>query len=122
MNVQSHAEGVVSVIRRPAVTPGTRYKFFHPADHEHVGRRAAAAGLVRRLRDAGLHLGRLRDLARLDLAGVLVRCRGSAGAIQVQLSVVSPAGQNFAYVLDSLQLNECLSPMTPDGCRLDARR
>jgi hypothetical protein len=30
---------------------------------------------------------------------------------------MSPSGQNFAYQLDSLQLNHCNNGRTTDGCR-----
>ncbi|WP_204038120.1 hypothetical protein [Micromonospora qiuiae] len=108
MNVQPHAEGKVSVTSKKAVTAGQSYKFY-------ARLRSASAGNVKlRLswynasntwlsdNDSGL-FPMATDWPERTLGPVTA----PAGATQVQLSVVSPAGQAFSYQLDSLQLMRC---------------
>jgi len=117
VNVQSHAEGTVFVTRRPTVTAGHRYKLF--------GRLYATSGTVR-LRMSWYNASNAL-ISHSDSAPIAVDTSWAersfsavapAGATKVQVGVVSPAGQSFAYVLDSLQLNHCDNTAnTSDGCR-----
>ncbi|WP_213453250.1 hypothetical protein [Rhizomonospora bruguierae] len=118
MNVQSHAEGSVSVTRRPAVTAGTRYKFFTRLT-------ADTSGTVK-LRmswfTSSNALISTSDGALITLDNTWpersLTAVAPAGAVSVQLSVVSPAGQTFAYILDTQQFNYCNNTgNTSDGCR-----
>ena len=118
MNVQSHAEGKVSVTRKPAVTAGTRYKLF-------ARMTTATSGTVN-LRLSWYNSSNTL-LSNSDSALIALDANwpersfsavAPAGATSVQVSVVSPAGQTFAYALDSLQLNYCNNTgNTVDGCR-----
>ncbi|WP_162907593.1 hypothetical protein [Allorhizocola rhizosphaerae] len=118
VNVQSHAEGVVSVTRKPSVTPGTRYRFFSRLTTN-------TSGSVK-LRLSWYNSSNTplstNDSSTFALDSVWreysVSAVAPAGAATVQISVVSPSGQNFAYFLDSLQLNQCTNGVTSDGCRL----
>ncbi|MEV0389508.1 hypothetical protein [Nonomuraea sp. NPDC050643] len=119
MNVQAHAEGLVSVSRRPPVTAGQRYKFFARLT-------TGTSGTVKlRLSwyNGSNTLISASDSAAYSLSAAWqeysVSAIAPAGAATAQLSVVSPAGQTFAYVLDSLQLNHCNNGRTTDGCRLN---
>ncbi len=120
MNVQSWAEGVLSVTRRPAVTPGLRYKFFARLTTTGSGSVRlrltwySASGVALSSSDGTLS-ALTPDWAEYNVSAV-----APAGAARVQASVVSPAGQSFAYTLDALQLNRCDNGRTPDGCRLDS--
>jgi hypothetical protein len=117
-NVQSYAEGVVSVTRQPAVTAGTRYKFFARLN-------TATSGNVK-LR---LSWYNASNALISNSDGPLIALDASwnersysavapTGATSVKVSVVSPSGQTFSYVLDSLQLNYCNNTAnTSDGCR-----
>jgi hypothetical protein len=117
MNVQSYAEGVVSVTRRPTVTAGSAYKFFARIS-------TATSGNVK-LRISWFNSS--NTLLSSTTSPVFavngwwdeydVRAVAPAGAAKAQVSVVSPAGQTFAYVLDTLQLQKCDNPKTADGCR-----
>lgn len=107
-NVQSHAEGKVSVTARKSVTAGQYYRFYARI-------RSASVGSVKlRLSwyngsggwigdsDSGL-FSMATDWPERTWNPV----QAPPGATQVQLSVVSPTGQNFSYQLDSLQLMHC---------------
>jgi hypothetical protein len=118
VNVQSHAEATVSVTRRPTVTAGTRYKFF-------ARLYTATAGTVK-LRMSWYNSANAL-IAHSDSAPIAVDTSWAersfsavapTGATRVQVGVVSPSGQTFAYQLDSLQLNYCNNTAnTSDGCR-----
>jgi hypothetical protein len=118
VNVQSHAEGTVFVTRRPTVTAANRYKFF--------ARLHSTAGGTVRLRMSWYNSANAL-ISHSDSAPIAVDTSWAersfsavapAGATRVQVGVVSPAGQTFAYVLDSLQLNHCNNTgNTSDGCR-----
>ncbi|GAA3422565.1 hypothetical protein [Streptosporangium vulgare] len=119
MNVQSYADGVVSVTRKPAVTAGQTYKFFAKMT-------TATSGNVKlRLSwyDSSNALISTSDGPTTALTSTWTEYRHRAtaptGATGVQISVVSPAGQTFVYQLDALQLNHCNNGKTTDGCRLD---
>ncbi|MET8145555.1 hypothetical protein ABZU32_35080 [Sphaerisporangium sp. NPDC005288] len=119
MNVQSYAEGAVSVTRKPAVTAGQRYKFFARLT-------TGTSGNVKlRLSwyNSSSGLISTSDSSTYSLTSgwqeYAVSAIAPTGAATVQLSVVSPAGQTFAYLLDSLQLNRCDNGRTTDGCRLN---
>ncbi|WP_066364139.1 hypothetical protein [Herbidospora mongoliensis] len=120
MNVQSWAEGSLSVTRKPAVTPGRRYKFFARLTTGTSGTVKLrltwynASNVPISTSDGPLG-GLTSDWAEYNSTGV-----APTGAATVQLSVVSPAGQTFVYVLDSLQLNRCDNTRTTDGCRLNS--
>ncbi|WP_440065372.1 hypothetical protein [Streptosporangium sp. OZ121] len=120
VNVQSWAEGIVSVARRPQVTPGQRYKFFvrlTTATSGDVKLRLSwynASNALISNSDGSLH-ALTSDWAEHNVSAI-----APAGAATVQLSVVSPNGQSFAYVVDGLQLNRCDNTRTADGCRLDS--
>jgi hypothetical protein len=120
MNAQSHGESRVSVTRRPAVTAGQRYKFFARLT-------TGASGNVKlRLSwyNSSNTLISNSDSATSALSSswqeYAVSAVAPVGATSVQLSVVAPSGQNFAYLLDSLQLNHCNNGRTPDGCRINS--
>ncbi|GII81123.1 hypothetical protein Sru01_61050 [Sphaerisporangium rufum] len=120
MNVQSYADGVVSITRKPAVTAGQTYKFFAKMT-------TATSGNVKlRLSwyNSSNTLISSSDSAVNALTTGWAEYRHKAtaptGATSVQLSVVSPAGQTFTYQLDALQLNHCNNGKTTDGCRLDS--
>lgn len=119
MNVQSHGESRVSVTRRPAVTAGTRYKFF-----TRMTTATATTGQVRLRMSWYNSAGSL--ISHSDSALIALDAQwpersltavAPTGATSVQIGVVAPAGQNFAYLLDSLQLNTCNNGKTSDGCR-----
>ncbi|WP_204287206.1 hypothetical protein [Microbispora amethystogenes] len=119
MNVQSWSEGVLSLTRKPAVTAGQRYKFFARVT-------TATSGNVKlRLSwyNSSNALISNSDSSTYALNSnwqeYSVSAVAPSGAATAQLSVVSPSGQTFAYVLDSLQLNHCNNGKTTDGCRLD---
>ncbi|MGC5015209.1 hypothetical protein ACLQ2R_30975 [Streptosporangium sp. DT93] len=120
MNVQSYADGFVSVTRRPAVTAGQRYKFFArltTATSGNVKLRLSwynSSNALLSTSDSSTHA------LSSSWQEYAVSAVAPAGAATVQLSVVSPSGQNFAYLLDSLQLNRCDNGRTADGCRIDA--
>ncbi|MDH2424319.1 hypothetical protein [Sphaerisporangium sp. TRM90804] len=119
MNVQSHAEGFVSITRKPAVTAGQRYKFFARLT-------TGTSGNVKlRLSwyNGSNSLISTSDSSLYALTSSWQEYNVSAiapsGTATVQLSVVSPSGQNFSYLTDSWQLNHCNNTgNTPDGCRL----
>ncbi|MFB9247529.1 hypothetical protein ACFFWE_04775 [Sphaerisporangium melleum] len=119
MNVQSWSEGVLSLTRKPAVTAGQRYKFFARVT-------TATSGNVK-LRLSWYNSSNVlisnSDSSTYALNSnwqeYSVSAVAPTGAATAQLSVVSPSGQTFAYVLDSLQLNHCNNGKTADGCRLD---
>lgn len=118
VTVQSHGEGVVLVTRKPTVTAGTRYKFFARLN-------TSTSGNVK-LRMSWYNSGNAL-ISNSDSALIAVDSSWAersftavapTGATRVQVSVVSPAGQAFAYQLDSLQLNYCNNTAnTSDGCR-----
>jgi hypothetical protein len=117
MNVQSYAEGLVSVTRKPAVTAGSAYKFYARLT-------TATSGNVK-LRISWLNASNAvvgtTDSAVFALNGNWdeydVRGTAPAGATKASVGVVSPAGQTFTYVLDTLQLMNCNNPRLADGCR-----
>jgi hypothetical protein len=114
----SGSDAVLSVTRRPAVTTGTRYRFFSRLTTN-------TAGTVKlRLtwfNSSGSQLSSTDSaLIALDPTWREYSVSGVApsGAATVRVSVVAPPGQSFAYLLDSLQLNACTNGVTSDGCRL----
>ncbi|MFC6081336.1 hypothetical protein [Sphaerisporangium aureirubrum] len=120
MNVQSYADGFVSLTRRPPVTAGQRYKFFARAT-------TGTSGNVRLRMSWYNSSGTLLSSTDSSLIALnsgwqeySVSGLAPTGATTVQLSVMTPSGQTFAYLLDSLQLNHCNNGKTTDGCRLDA--
>ncbi|GIH22789.1 hypothetical protein Aph01nite_10990 [Acrocarpospora phusangensis] len=119
MNVQAHAEGSVSVTRRPAVTAGQPYKFFARLTTNTAGN----VKLRMAWYNASNTLISTTDSSTFALTSAWqeysVSGTAPAGTAGVRLSVVSPAGQNFAYLLDSLQLNHCNNGRTASGCRND---
>ncbi|GAA1276824.1 hypothetical protein GCM10009677_33350 [Sphaerisporangium rubeum] len=118
MNVQSHANGFVSVTRKPAVTAGQRYKFWAwltTATSGNVRLRLSwynSSGTLLSTSDSSLY-GLTSSWAEYSVSAI-----APANATSVQLSVMSPSGQTFAYRLDALQLNHCNNGKTTDGCRL----
>ncbi|MEO3813137.1 hypothetical protein ABGB17_29395 [Sphaerisporangium sp. B11E5] len=119
MNVQSHANGFVSVTRKPAVTAGQRYKFF-------AWMTTSTSGNVRLRLSWYNSSNTLLSTTDSSLYGLTtswaeysVSALAPANATSVQLSVMSPSGQTFAYQLDALQLNHCNNGKTTDGCRLN---
>ncbi|MEW9528635.1 hypothetical protein [Microbispora sp. NPDC049125] len=119
MNVQSYAEGLVSVTRRPPVTAGQRYKFFARLT---TGTSGDVKLRLSWYNSSGSPISN-SDSSTYSLSSgwneYAVSAIAPAGAATVQLSVASPIGQTFAYLLDSLQLNQCNNGKTADGCRLD---
>lgn len=107
-NVQSHAEGKVSVTARKAVTAGQSYKFYARIRSASVGQVKLrlswynSSGTWLSDSDSGL-FSMATDWPERTWNPV----QAPVGATQVELSVVSPAGQNFSYQLDSLQLMHC---------------
>ncbi|MEO3812012.1 hypothetical protein ABGB17_23695 [Sphaerisporangium sp. B11E5] len=119
MNVQSWADGLVSVTRKPAVTAGQRYKFFARLT-------TGTSGNVKLRMSWYNSSNTLISNSDSSLYALTtgwqeysVSALAPTGATSVQLSVVSPSGQTFAYILDSLQLNHCNNGKTTDGCRLN---
>jgi hypothetical protein len=117
MNVQSYAEGVVSVTRRPAVTAGSAYKFYVRLTTGTTGNVKlriswfnSANALLSTTDSAVFALSSAWD--EYDVRGV-----APAGAAKAQVGVVSPAGQTFSYVMDTLNLMNCNNPKLADGCR-----
>jgi hypothetical protein len=118
MNVQSHAESKVAVSRKVGVTAAQRYKFFARAT-------TSTSGNIK-LRMTWYNSSN----AQLSVSESSLITLNSgwdersfsavapANAATVEVSVVAPSGQNFAYVLDSLQLNHCNNTANvADGCR-----
>ncbi|GAB1822457.1 hypothetical protein [Herbidospora sp. RD11066] len=120
MNVQSWADAVVSVTRRPAVSPGQRYKFFARLTTGTSGTAKLRLSWYTASNALISHSDGALDALNSDWVEHDVSAVAPAGAASVQLSVVSPAGQTFSYVLDALQLNRCDYPGTPDGCRQES--
>ena len=117
MNVDAWSEGTVSVTRKVPVTAAARYQFY-------AYLATATAGNVR------LRLTWYNSAGTLisDSTGPVIalpqgwreyahQAVAPAGAASVMVRVVSPAGQTFAYTVDSLQLMKCDNGVTPDGCR-----
>ncbi|MDH2424888.1 hypothetical protein [Sphaerisporangium sp. TRM90804] len=119
MNVQAHAEGFLSITRRPAVTAGQRYKFFTRLTTGASGdvklRLSWYNGSNSLISTSDSSLYALTS----DWQEYNVSAIAPSGTATVQLSVVSPSGQNFAYLTDSWQLNHCNNGKTVDGCRID---
>jgi hypothetical protein len=121
MNVQSFAEGYVSVTRKPPVTAGTRYKFFAMMTTSTSGN----VKLRMSWYNSSNTLLSTSDSSTIALTTswdeYAVSAIAPTGATQVQLTVVSPTAQTFVYQLDSLQLDACTNGgVTTDGCRLVA--
>ncbi|GAA3415622.1 hypothetical protein [Streptosporangium vulgare] len=53
-----------------------------------------------------------------DWAEYNVSAIAPTSAATAQVSVITPAGQSFVYVSDSLQFNKFDNTQTADGCRL----
>ncbi|MET8155690.1 hypothetical protein ABZT47_04910 [Sphaerisporangium sp. NPDC005289] len=118
MNVQSYAEGSVSVTRKPAVTAGQRYKFFAKLTTGTSGNVKLRLGWYN---SSGTLISNSDGPVTALTTGwqeYSVSAVAPSGTATAQLSVVSPSGQNFAYVLDGLQLNQCNNGKTSDGCRV----
>lgn len=106
--VQSWSEGKVSVTSKKSVTAGQSYQ-------PYARIRSDSAGQVRFRLSWYNSSGTLINNSDSDLIGMATDWpertsspkQAPSGATQVQLSVVSPAGQNFSYQLDSLQLMHC---------------
>lgn len=106
--VQSWGEGKVSVTGKKAVTAGQSYKFYARI-------RSASAGQVYLRMSWYNSSGTLLSNSDSGPFGMQTywpelttnAIQAPSGATQVQLSVVSPSGQNFSYQLDSLQLMHC---------------
>ncbi|GII67225.1 hypothetical protein Skr01_73100 [Sphaerisporangium krabiense] len=118
VNVQSWADGILSVTRKPAVTAGQRYKFFARLT-------TATSGNVKLRLSWYNSSNTLLSTTNSSTFALTtgwqeynVSALAPTGAATVQLSVVSPSGQSFAYLADSLQLNQCNNGQTTDGCRL----
>lgn len=118
MNVQSHGESVVAVTRKPAVTAGQKYRLFTYMTTNTSGN----VKLRMAWYNSSNSLISTTDGALIGLGTTwqeyTLTATAPAGAASVQVQVVSPSGQNFAYLLDSLTLNHCNSPNTPEGCRM----
>jgi hypothetical protein len=117
MNVQSHADGFVSVTRRPSVTAGSTYRFFARITTNTSGNVKmriswynASNSLISNS-DSGT-IGLTSGWEEYDLTAT-----APSGAARAQLTVVSPSGQNFAYILDTLNFNLCNNPNLAGGCR-----
>lgn len=108
VNVQPWGEGSVSVTSKKAVTAGEYYKFYARI-------RSASAGQVKLRLSWYDSSGTLLSNSDSGLFGMATDwpertwnpVQAPTGATQVQLSVVSPSGQDFSYQLDSLQLMHC---------------
>ncbi|WP_380844724.1 hypothetical protein [Sphaerisporangium dianthi] len=118
MNVQSHAEGLVSVTRKPSVTAGQRYKFFARLTTGTSGNVKLRLSWYNSSNTLLSSTDGPLNALTSSWQEYAVSALAPTGATSVQLSVVSPSGQTFAYLLDSLQLNHCNNGKTTDGCRL----
>ena len=117
MNVQSYADGIVSVTRKVPVTASTQYHFYARITSNTTGTvklriswYTSADALISNSDSATA--GLTSDWEEYDLAAT-----APANAAKAQVSVVSPAGQTFTYVLDTLNFMRCNNPNMVGGCR-----
>jgi len=117
MNVQSYADGIVSVARKLPVTASTPYHFYARITTNTSGNvklriswYTSTDALISN--SDSTTVGLTSAWEEYDL-----RATAPANAAKAQVSVISPAGQTFSYVLDTLNFMQCNNPNTADGCR-----